>query len=73
MNKTIQIGWMVLFVFAINQIGFAQVTEDFDVVFGQMADDGDNPPLEGWAGALNSSDFGPTGIFSGCGQHLRFL
>ena len=49
----------------------AQVNEDFEVVFGQFADD-DDEPLDGWFGALLSNQFGPTGIIPGveeaCGQ-----
>ena len=49
----------------------AQVNQDFEIVFGQFAGDGDEP-VDGWFGALRSDIFGPTGIIPGveeaCGQ-----
>lgn len=73
MNKSIHVGWAIFLVFACCQNNFAQIAEDFDVVFGQMAGDGDNPPLENWSGVLNSSDFGPTGIFPGIDELCGFF
>ena len=73
MKNGCRIGWVVLLSMFVCCFANAQTDEGFDVVFGQMAGDGDNPPLEGWAGARNSSDFGPTGIFPGIDSACGFF
>ena len=73
MNKFLQTSLSILLAAILSMQCSAQITEDFDIVFGSMAGDGDSPPLEGWAADLNSSDFGPTGMFPGIDSVCGFF
>ena len=49
-----------------------RIIEDFDTVFGLFPAD-TNEPVSGWSGALQSSNFGPTGIFPGIDAECGFF
>ena len=51
----------------------AQVNEGFENVFGMFAGEGNSEPVAGWAGALQSFDFGPTGIMPGVDEACGFF
>ena len=75
MKNTSTIITFCLFImaaFTTNNTNAQRIIEDFDTVFGLFPAD-TNEPVSGWSGALQSSDFGPTGIFPGIDAECGFF